>query len=230
MMKQNIFETRQRAQELLDEAIRIWRQSPQSEHLEHLEKDPVMSLMMSALAYQANETDSDIEMLKNEVLGEYVRMLTPYEMGHAVPATAVIEASLQEGVTEWMVGSDAAFTLSGTEYQFMPLLRTKVMGAQVRSLVRLDGRRWKVTLGFNAPIQNLSGFTFAVRSLCFEDLEVSYGDCCIPLVKPWDYAKLPLNQCFAMDAMLQNGPQVFNASTIALDLFARQNVRLFCVE
>ena len=107
-MKQNIFETRQRAQELLDEAIRIWRQSPQSEHLEHLEKDPVMSLMMSALAYQANETDSDIEMLKNEVLGEYVRMLTPYEMGHAVPATAVIEASLQEGVTEWMVGSDAA--------------------------------------------------------------------------------------------------------------------------
>ena len=230
MMKQNIFETRQRAQELLNEAIRIWRQSPQSEHLEHLEKDPVMMLMMSALAYQANETDSDIEMLKSDVLGEYVRMLTPYEMGHAVPATAVIEASLQEGVTEWMVGSDAAFTLSGTEYQFMPLLRTKVMNAQVLSIVRLDGRRWKVTLGFNAPIQNLSGFTFAVKDLCFKDLEVSYGNFRIPLVKPWDYAKLPLNQCFAIDAMLQNGPWVFNASTIALDLFARQNVGLFCVE
>lgn len=229
-MKQNIFETRQRAQELLDEAMRIWKQSPQSEHLEHLEKDPVMSLLMSALAYQANETDSDIEMLKNEVLSEYIHILTPYEMGHAVPATAVIEASLQDGVTEWMVGSDAAFTLSGTDYQFMPILRTKVINAQVQSIVRLDGRRWKVSLGFNAPIQNLSGFTFAIKNSFFEDLELSYGDSSIPLVKPWHYSKLPLNRCFSMDSMLYNGSQIFNASAVAMDLFARQNVRLFCIK
>ena len=229
-MKQNIFETRQRAQELLDEAIRIWKQSPQSEHLENLEKDPVMSLMMSALAYQANETDSDIEMLKSEVLSEYIHMLTPYEMGHAIPATAVIEASLQEGVTEWMVGSDAAFTLSGTDYQFMPILRTKVINAQVLSLVRLDGRRWKVTLGFNTAIQNLSGFAFAIKNSFFEDLEVSYEDHLIPLIKPWDYSKLPVSHCFSMDSMLYNSSKIFDAAAIAMDLFARQNIRLFCIE
>ena len=229
-MKQNIFETRQRAQELLDEAMRIWRQSPQSEPLEHLEKDPVMSLLMSALAYQANETDSDIEMLKDEVLSEFIHILTPYEMGHAVPATAVIEASLQDGVTEWVVGSDAPFTLSGTDYQFMPILRTKVINAKVQSIVRLDGRRWKVTLAFNAPIQNLSGFTFAVKNSFFEDLELSYADSPIPMVKPWHYSKLPLNRCFSMDSMLYNGSQIFNASAIAMDLFARQNVRLFCIK
>lgn len=229
-MKQNIFETRQRAQELLDEAIRIWKQSPQSEQLENLGNDPVMSLMMSALAYQANETDSDIEMLKNEVINEFVHMLTPYELGHAIPATAVIEASLQDGVTEWMIGSDATFTLSGTDYQFMPVLRTKVINTQVLSLVRLDGRRWKVTLGFNAAIQNLSGFTFAIKNTYFEDLEVSYQNHVIPLVKPWHFSKLPLNQCFSKDSMLYNGSQIFNASAIAMDLFARQNVRLFCIK
>ena len=104
-MKQNIFETRQRAQELLEEAVSFWRQSPQSEILENLGKDPVMTLLMSALAYQANEIDNDIEMLKSEVLEEYVHALTPYELGHAVPATTVIETSLQNNIAEWEVNS-----------------------------------------------------------------------------------------------------------------------------
>jgi len=58
-MRQKIFETREKAQELLEEAIKIWRQSPQSERLEGLEKDPVMMLLMSAVAFQANDIDND---------------------------------------------------------------------------------------------------------------------------------------------------------------------------
>jgi len=62
-MKQTIFETRQRANDLLKEAIAIWRQSDQSNRLEGIEDDPVFSLLMMALAYQANEADSEIEHL-----------------------------------------------------------------------------------------------------------------------------------------------------------------------
>ena len=46
-MKQTIFETRQRAEELIHEAINIWRQSDMNDSLEGLEKDPVFSLLMT---------------------------------------------------------------------------------------------------------------------------------------------------------------------------------------
>ena len=226
----NIFETRQRAQELLEQAISIWRQSPQSEHLEGLAQDPVMTLLMSALVYQTDETENDIELLKQEVLSEFVHLLTPYELGHAVPATAVIETALIEGIPEWIVDAGTTFRLTDSEYDFMPVLRSRVLNARVQSLMRMDGRRWKVTLKFSSPVRDLSGFTFAVKNQFFEDLKVSYKKYYLPLVKPWDYSQLPLNKCFTLDSALYQGLQIFNASRIGLDLYASQNVRLFCIK
>ena len=40
-MKQNLFVTKQVAEELLKEAIAIWRQSNRSEHLEEMENENV---------------------------------------------------------------------------------------------------------------------------------------------------------------------------------------------
>jgi len=53
-MNAAIFETQQRANEMLREALAIWRQSVRSDLLEGIENDPVFSLLMSAIAYQAN--------------------------------------------------------------------------------------------------------------------------------------------------------------------------------
>ena len=83
-MKQTIFETKQRADELIQEAISIWRQSDMNDFLEGLENDPVLSLLMTALAYQMNELVSDLELMKTEVIEEYAHLLTPYEIGHAL--------------------------------------------------------------------------------------------------------------------------------------------------
>ena len=71
-MKQTIFETRQRAEELLREAINIWQQSDDNDKLEGLENDPILKLMITALAYQVNESISDLEAMKDEVLEEYM--------------------------------------------------------------------------------------------------------------------------------------------------------------
>ena len=143
-MEQTAFDTRQRAAELLQEAAAIWRQSAHSDQLEGLERDPIFSLLITALAYQANETDSDIERLKQDVIEEYTRLLTPYEAGRPIPATAVVEAALQHDVAEMELTEQTAFFLEDTKYQFIPLLRQRVINASVANLVRLDGRRWKV--------------------------------------------------------------------------------------
>ena len=163
-MKQTIFETRQRAEELLLEAINIWRQSDDNDKLEGLENDPVLRLMITAIAYQTNESISDLEMMKTEVLEEFAQLLTPYEVGHAVPATAVIETLPQDSLTEMDVDDQSSFLLSGTNFAFMPLLKTRILNAKVNSVVRIDGRRWKVGLSFNSPVRDLSGFAFAVNS------------------------------------------------------------------
>ena len=228
-MKQVLFETRQKADELLQKALSVWQQSDQVDYLEGIEKDPVFSLLMMALAYQSNELDSEIERLKTEVLEDFARVLVPYEMGHAIPATAVVRTALQDDVAELPVGADAAFYLYG-DHPFLPLLETRALNASVRSVVRLDGRRWKVTFAFKHPVTDLSQFAFIVQGMNYRDLNVSIKGQRLPLIKPWEYSELPLSQAFSPDSMTYNLGQICHLSSLPMDLFARQNVRLFIVD
>lgn len=228
-MKQTIFETKQRAEELIHEAVDIWRKSDHSDFMEGVEQDPVFSLLMTALAYQTNETESELENMKADVVEEFTRMLTPYEVGHAIPATAVVETALQKGVPELELSETSLFLLADSGIKFMPLLNTRVLNANVRSIVRIDGRRWKVSLNFESPVKDLSRFTFVIKNQNFRDVKVTIKGQPLPLVKPWDYSELPLSPCFSIDTVLYNRTQTYAASATCLDLFARQNVRMYCV-
>lgn len=228
-MKQTIFETKQRAEELLREAFNIWRHSDDNDKLEGLENDPVLKLMITALAYQANENASDLEAMKAEVLEDFAQLLTPFEVGHAVPATAVVETALQDSVDELVMNAQSTFLLGSTNYAFLPLLRTRLLNAKVSSVIRMDGRRFKCSIHFNTPVKDLSGFAFAVDSLDFQDLSVSIKNQQLPLIRPWDYSELPLLDCFGLDTILYNRSQTYEASATCLDLFARQNIRIFVI-
>ncbi|MCR5455035.1 MAG: hypothetical protein K6F33_08630 [Bacteroidales bacterium] len=229
-MKQNIFETRQRADELLKKAIEIWHNSEQSDYLDGIENDPVFSLLMTALAYQANETENEIVHMKDALLEEFANMLTPFELGHAMPATAVVETALQENIPEATLGEQSVFTLGDGKASFIPLLHTRVLNTSLRSIARMDGRRWKVSLSFGMPISDISGFAFAIKNSNFRELRVSVKGQPLMLVNPWDFSELPLLPCFALDTILYNKSQTYSASSLCLDLFARQNIRLFCVK
>lgn len=229
-MKQTIFENKQRADELMREAVRIWRESDHGDQLEGIEQDPVFSLLMTALAYQSNETESFMEQMKSDVLNDFARMLSPYEVGHAIPATAVIETSLQTGLTDLEVNEQHIFTLPDTDARFISLLQTRVLNAAIRSVVRMDGRRWKVTLKFDSPITDLSGFCFAIRNQNFKNLRLYIKGQLLPLVSPWDFSELPLMPCFSIDSILYNRNQTYRAAASCLDLFARQNIRLYYIK
>ena len=229
-MKQTAFDTRQRAAELLQEAAAIWRQSAHSEQLEGIERDPIFSLLITALAYQANETDSDIERLKQDVLQEYASMMTPYEAGRPIPATAVVEAVLQNDVAETELSEQSIFYLENTRYQFIPLLRQRIINASISNLTRIDGRRWKVTLLFQNPIKDLTGMTFAITDPRFQDVKVTVNNTLMRLVKPWNYSDMPLQPCFATESLLYNKAQMYSASLAGLDLFANQNVAIFSIK
>lgn len=228
-MDQKTVDTRQRAEQLLAEAISIWKQSSRSESIEGLEHDPVFGVLMSAVAYQSNEIDDEIERMKQEVLDDYVASLLPYDESHPMPSLACISVFPSAGTAEVEMNSSSVFLLSGTNFQFIPILRTKVLPARLGEVAMMDGRRWKVSLSFDKPVNSLEGFSFAIRSHSFRDVRVFAGDFEIPLVRPWEYSSMPYSDIFSLDHTVYNGSDLYDPSSCVSDLFATQDIRLFCV-
>ena len=229
-MRQNIFNTRQRAEEIIKEAVAIWQRGFNSEQLEGIEQDPVFSLFLTALAYQANEIDNEIEQLQEEILDELTRLLIPYEKIHPLPATALVEVRLDDRIPELTLDQRCGFILPDTDYTFIPILKTRAINAEIQSVVRIDNRRWKVSLKLKGAIKQLSGMTFLIGNPHFQDLKLYANGAMLPLVKPWDYSDLPLNECFSIDNMIYNKSLTYQASNTWFDLFAQQNARLFYID
>ena len=241
-MKQNIFEIRQRTEDLIAQALEIWKRSDMSEKLEGLDNDPVFRLIMSTLAYQANAHDANLEQLKTEILQELEQQLVFDDAGKPLPATAVIKTALNRNISSATVDSDSVFSLgSDNRYPFEPLLKTQVYNMSVKRISQLDGRRWLVSLDFgNFPVNNLGGFAFAINNPMFHSVNASIADngMELPLIAPWDYANLPLSNHFSLDNIIYNrscghsglgGMESFT-DYCAMDLFARQNIRYFVVD
>lgn len=229
-MRKKIFATGELAKELQKEATAIWRMGSNEDNFEGLENDPVVSLLMTALAYQEYTADNELSRLKDEVLEDFSRMLIPYELCHAKPASVLVQTNTEENVNMVSLHADTTFSLSESKYNFMPLLETTIYNAKVDSIVRLDARRWKVSIDFKEEISSLEGFSFLVNNNSFKDLNISIAGKRISLVKPWHYANLPLSACFSIDSMLYNETLAFDATTTWFDLFAEQNKRMFVVE
>lgn len=229
-MRKKLFATAEMAKELQKEAIAIWRMGSNEEYFEGVENDPVVSLLITALAYQEYTADNELSRLKNEVLEDFSRMLIPYELCGAKPASALLQTRTEEGVNKVSLHSSTPFSLGENKFHFMPLLDTTVYNAKVESVVRLDARRWKVSINFKEEISSLEGFSFIVNNHNFKDLNISLGGKQISLVKPWHYANLPLSNCFSVDSMLYNETLAYDASTTWFDSFSQQNKRMFVVE
>lgn len=228
-MTYSIFETRQRAEDMLAEAVAIWRQSSHADSLEGLEKDPVFGLLLSAVAYQATEVDNELERIKQEVLDDYAAALVPYELGRATPASVVVTTQPAEGIPNIRLSSSSIFHTADGRVPLMPLMTTKVINASVAGVTRLDGRRWKVSLRFGEPVTDLSEFSFAIDNKSYRDLTVTINGTELPLIRPWEYSEMPLNECFATENAVYNRSAAYNPSLLGMDIFARHDLRIYCV-
>ncbi len=229
-MERNSFEIRQQAEELLKEAIKIWQESDISEELSGLENDPVFTLLLTTLTFQISRLDNDIEHLKNEIVRELSDILHPECISSAIPATVVISTNVQSGIGPVKMTQNSVFTLSDSKFQFIPILNTTVFPINIDSIVRRDGRRWQVSLRSSSFLSDLSGLSFAITNPNFKDLKLRINGSAVPLVKPWDYANLPLNKCFWMNFLSSSSALSYDATNLWFDLFARSNARLFCIK
>lgn len=244
-MKQNIFETRQRAERLIADTMELWQQSDKSEYIEGLQTDPVFRMLLNILAYQANEFDSEIEQLKVDILDEFEQMLTAGEGGKAIPASVAIETSISGNIPYVELNSDQTFSIGKTEketFSFVPVLKTRVVNVKVGSVSRLDNRRWLVKLNLEGGVTNLTGMVFAINSTNYHGLHVSMvnnGEE-LPLISASDYANMPMADAFSIDTMLYNRQQAVATSCrsnmlpcsvyTGMDLLATQDVSMYVVD
>lgn len=226
-MKQSTFEIRQRTDELIRNAISIWRQSDNAETLEGLENDPVFRMMLTALAHESNDLDAEIEKFRHGIFEEFSEMMMPYGIGGAVPATVAVTCAPQAGLPSVPLSENFTFNIDGTSFSMIPLLETVVYNLQVASLRRIDGRRWSLELDFAAAVSEFSGWTFAIDGVDFSGLKVFSEGVEVPLDCPWNYADMPYVKCFSFDGMIFNHTPVYNPAITCMDLFARQNLMLF---
>lgn len=225
----NYIEIRQRTEELMRQAYLIWQSSDYAEHLEQLDEDPVFRMLMTAMAYQFNDIDSHIEFAKHEVMNDFANAFIPCNAEMVRPTTVVVENQTSEGIAEVLLDDSSVFTERSSELQFIPLLKTKVVCAQVGKVVRLDGRRWKISVSFPEGVTNLAGFTFAIKELTFRDFSLTINNKEIPLVKPWNQCDLPFTDAFSYVVRLYNKTPIWNVMSICLEHLALQDLAVFCV-
>ncbi|MCQ2337682.1 MAG: hypothetical protein MJ001_01980, partial [Paludibacteraceae bacterium] len=229
MDNNTILEIRQRSAELMRQALLIWQSGVHSENLEGTDSDPVFQMLMTAMAYQFNEMDSNLESIRQQVMDDFAEVLMPYRVNGVVPSSFVMQCQPSGDLADVTLDSDSVFTAKGTDLQFIPLLRTRVLNASVDKVVRIDGRRWKVSLLFPESVTTLDGFAFAISDLIFRDLSLTVNGHPLPLIKPWDIHNMPMTEPFDFVTQLYNRTPVFDAGSLPMDVMARQDVCLFCV-
>lgn len=223
----------------------IWQQSDKAEYLEGLQTDPVFRMLLSVLAYQSNEFDSEIEQIKVDILDEFAQMMSVGEAGKALPATIAVETGLTGKIPYMDLDSSDVFAIGDgkVSFPFIPLLHNRVVNAHVKDFTRLDGRRWLLRLDVGEGVTSLNGMTFAIpngnynglhATLCSSGLE-------LPLISPWDCADMPMSRAFSLDTLMYNRNQAVNTGNArcsmapfntytGMDLFVRQDMRIYVID
>lgn len=221
------FEIRDRAEELLKAAIEVWRANYKLEDIEGIEKDPVFMLFLIALAYQEGEMKSGWDASKRSIYEDFFEYLCPLPFRTEMPYCMIVKSAPRKNMDVVELNASDLFKIHGSDYHFMPLFKTRVLAHTVKSVVRLDGRRWKVSLVFKEPVKSLEGFAFQILNSNFQDLTISYKKQPLAIVKPWEISDLPFVNCLSFNSMLYQQSQSLDTRSLWFDLFAEQNARLF---
>ncbi|WP_455621411.1 hypothetical protein [Parabacteroides sp.] len=221
------FEIKDRAEELLKAAIEVWRANYKLEDIEGIEKDPVFMLFLIALAYQEGEIKSGWDESKRSIYEDFFEYLCPLPSRTVMPYCMIIKSTPRKNLDAVELNFSDLFKIHGSDYHFIPLFKTRVLAHTVKSVIRLDGRRWKVSLAFNEPVKSLEGFAFQILNTNFQDLVVSYKKEPLAIVKPWEVSDLPFVDCLSFNSMLYQQSQSIDTRSLWFDLFSEQNVRLF---
>jgi hypothetical protein len=239
----------QDADALLKKAISLWKKDGfyddenEKSQFYDIAKDPIVRLFMIALAHQTNNIKDEISWFKENLLEEFIEKIIPYHLVKPIPAFSIIQTSKEESIeNDCFTNSETPFILekenlkiggSGNEkdkFQFIPLLKTKVIRAQIFSIQKIEQNKFNVIMMCNEPVSDLCGVSFYFTTKTFTDLSISINGKSLPLIKPGDYENIPFTEWFDMENVIFDQSLIYGTKEFWLDVFVANNIQYFIVD
>lgn len=214
-----------------------WEKDNPNAPLYGMERDPLVNLLLTALAYQELQIEADINRFRSGMVDELEEAMLPYHLTKAVPAIVMMSTAKAKGNPErCVVGDGTSFTLrkesfrERTTINFCPLFESNIIGATVTGLEQLPDGRWKLTLAMEDEKADLGGVGFFFKDMAFDNLVMRMGDKEINLIKPWEYDRFPMSPDFSFWSMAYNKSLLFGTNEQWFDLWAEQPMQYYMVE
>ena len=202
-----------------------------------IDKDPIFALLLSAVVYQVNEIDLDMERFKEGLMDDFESIVLPHYLTSAIPSFAMMCTSKLGGVQETCyVDVETPFMVKVKRLgksgwmPYYPLFKIKICDVSVVEVTPKDGERLDVCLRVKEADGNLGGMGMYFPNLDFDDLKVYAGDVEIPLIKPWEYDKLPVNDWFGISNVVYNKSLLYDASQQWIDIWASYGLNYYMID
>ena len=214
-----------------------WESDNPNSPLYGMEKDPLVSMLITALAYQEDQIEQDLAKFRSSMVGELEEAMLPYHLLKATPSIAMLSTAKAPGnPTRCLVGADSVFTVLKETFQgrdklnYRPLFESNIIGAQVVSVTPMLQGRWKLTLEVEDEKTVLGGVGFFFKGLTFDELTMHLGDKQIPLINPWEYDRFPMNPDFSFWNLIYNQSLTFGTNEQWFDRWAENSLPYYMVD
>jgi len=214
-----------------------WESDNPNSPLYGMDKDPLVSMLITALAYQEDQIEQDLAGFRSSMVGELEEALLPYHLLKANPSVAMMATAKAAGnEARCLVRGDSVFTVLKETFQgrdkinYCPLFESNIIGAKVVSLTPLLQGQWKLTLEVEDTKNVLGGVGFFFKDMKFEELTMRLGDKEIPLINPWEYDRFPMNPDFSFWNLIYNQSLAFGTNEQWFDLWAETGVPYYMVD
>lgn len=214
-----------------------WEADNPNSPLYGMDKDPLVSMLITALAYQEDQIEQDLAGFRSSMVGELEEAVLPYHLLKANPSVAMMATAKAAGNdARCLVGSDTVFTVMKETFQgrdtinYCPLFESNIIGAKVVSISQMLQGQWKLTLEVEDAKNVLGGVGFFFKDMKFDELTMRIGDKEIPLINPWEYDRFPMNPDFSFWNLIYNKSLAFGTNEQWFDLWAEMGVPYYMVD
>ena len=202
-----------------------------------MDKDPVVALLITAMAYQELQIETDLENFRKGLVSELEDTLLPFHLTKANPAVIMMTTAKAKGnKARCIVGADTDFTvqkesfMERSTHHFCPLFESNIIGATITDLCQTLNGQWKLTLEVDDEKALLGGVGFFFKGIEFDELVMRLGDKEIGLIYPWEYDRFPMNPDFSFWNLVYNHSLVFGTNEQWFDLWAEQPMQYYMVD
>lgn len=200
--------------------------------LHNLENDPVINLFMTALAHQTNLLKEQIAALRTALLDEMLRKTVPFVLTRPVPAMTVLRAKMTESPEPFCTLDDSSVILLEKrtktkmrfkeleKFSFLPLIKTKILNATIKSVRRIDRNTFELTLSRHVSLHDLSGVSLYFPSSNPISVSLSAKGTVLPINSVCDVERLPLCGLFDVNHCLFNRSLLYGTTESWLDMMS----------